>query len=575
MQLPETSDLLLPMLTLLSEKGELRLRQIVQSLAEELDIYQSGDAEDSASDAQFYSRAVGARSYLTHAKLIENPKRGLSVISERGKELLAENPEKITLKTLTRYPEFVSYLNSGSEEKVPEIAQPAVMLETAEPELIANGNHYPTPENSIPHITEPEVANIHNSFAPSQELEITQQHATPIEQQIQRTNNGAVTKNDAVIISPENFTTTLELFEQLKISSKLKQDKYDKPTTVAERAEGLSPALFAVLSLMRFLENMFQNIWLYLIPFILMMLAYAASFFVLSDEFVSRGVLFVQTDTLINQVSDFGEDNFRFFLSPAEQTAEEITELLNTDSFIRLIIQETPLEAKMAEGDKTVRETIEDVRDSIFVGITGSNNVEVTSTWDDREIAWKTATATLNSFIEWKINSDKRDSFAAREFLEQLVPQYENERLAAVQSLETYLIQNPEPFRGDRPEIEELQIEQLRQAVGTADTRYQDASDSLEQIRLEEVIVEGKTRQSYKIIDSPAIPVEEEGGLLKKIITASIFIALGIILSVLAVISTTILDRSIRFPIESPSSLGLPVLSAVKTVPNIETLKAE
>ena len=378
-----------------------------------------------------------------------------------------------------------------------------------------------------------------------------------------------------LILSKESFTSTLELFEQLKVSSQLNQLAPAAPIPVEEKTKGLSPALFALLSIMRFLENMFQNIWLYLIPFLLMMLAYGASFFILSDEFASRGVLFVQHDTLIDQVSSIGQDNFSFFLSPSEQTAEQMIELLNTDAFIRLIIQQTPLEAKMAEGDKTVRETIADTRDAINVGITGSNNVEVRATWDDREVAWKMANATLNSFIEWKINSDKRDSFAAREFLEQLVPQYENERLAAVQELEAYLVQHPEPFRGDRPEIEQLQIEQLRQTVETADIRYQEAANNLEQIRLEEVIVEGKTRQSYEIIDSPTIPVEEEGGLLRKIGTAAVFIALGVIFSLLAVISTTILDRSIRFPIETPSAIGLPVLSSVKTVPDIEQLVVE
>ncbi|MFK7804086.1 MAG: winged helix-turn-helix domain-containing protein [Anaerolineae bacterium] len=569
MQLPETSDLLLPILNLLSEKGEFRLRQIVNSLAEEFEINENEEFEGSSSDAQFYSRVVGARSYLTHAKLIENPKRGVSVISKRGEELLAEKPEEVTLKTLTRYPEFVSYLNSDVKEKAPVLEKPYATSDSVESELAVNGNRYDAADNSNSHFSK--LEDKEDLFEQSNGIKMDPQRATPIDS----INGKAAGENNAVILSPENFTTTLELFEQLKVSSKLKQDNYDKPTLVAEKVEGLSPALFAILSLMRFLENMFQNIWLYLIPFILMMLAYAASFFILSDEFVSRGVMFVQTDTLINQVSSIGEDNFAFFLSPSEQTAEEITELLNTDSFIRLIIQETPLEAKMAEGDKTVRETISDVRDSIYVGITGSNNVEVRASWDDREVAWKTATATMNSFIEWKISSDKRDSFAAREFLEQLVPQYENERLGAVQNLETYLIQHPEPFRGDRPEIEQLQIEQLRQAVETADTRYQDASDNLEQIRLEEVIVEGKTRQSYNIVDSPSIPVEEEGGLLRKIITASIFIVLGIVLSVLAIISTTLLDRSIRFPIETPSSLGLPVLSTVKTVPNIEALTGE
>ena len=473
MVLPETSNLLLPILKLLSDKGEYRLRQIVNSLAE--DYKEDGDREfdDSAADAQFYSRVVGARSYLTHAKLINNPKRGTSVISERGLALLAEDPEDLTIKSLTRYPEFVDYLKSGLTEDVTALESKSEPenADSIESKMIINGNHVPhktapvidispfedytNDPTSSPQEPEPNVSQVHipadYSTPHPHEVQMAQ-HATPLPQTGNNTPSG-VSQRNTVVVSKESFTSTLELFEQLKVSSQLNQLAPATPIPVEEKTKGLSPALFALLSIMRFLENLFQNIWLYLIPFLLMMLAYGASFFILADEFASRGVLFVQHDTLIDQVSSIGQDNFSFFLSPSEQTAEQMIELLNTDAFIRLIIQQTPLEAKMAEGDKTVRETIEDTRDAINVGITGSNNVEVRATWDDREVAWKMANATLNSFIEWKINSDKRDSFAAREFLEQLVPQYENERLAAVQELEAYLVQHPEPFRGDRPVV--------------------------------------------------------------------------------------------------------------------------
>lgn len=545
MELPKTSNLLLPILKLLSDKDTYRLKQIVHSLAE---TYQ-GDSDET----QFYNHVAEARSHLIHANLIKSPRQGISVISERGMELLAKKPETLTVEELTRYPEF--------EDEIEE-------------RPILGGNRTaPLNNSTLSNGFDADMAPPYmpdNSAAVRAQMQLAQ-HTTPRPQPNPSTSIG----RNTVMVSKESFSSTLELFEQLKVSSQMNQVAPAAQIPVDESAKGLNPALFALISVLRFLENLFQNIWLYLIPFLLMMLAYGASFFVLSDEYASRGVMFVQHDTLINQVSSIGADNFSFFLSPSEQTTEEIQELLNTDSFIRLIIEQTPLEEKMDDGSKTVQETISDVRGAIYVGITGSNNVEVKATWDDRAVAWKMAEATLDSFIEWKINSQKRDSLAAREFLEQLVPQYENERLAAVQELEAYLIQHPEPFRGDRPEIEVLQIEQLRQAVETADERYQEAANNLEQIRLEEVIVEGKTRQAYEIIDSPEIPIDEEGGLIKKIGTAAIFITLGIIFSLLAVVVTTILDRSIRFPIETPSAIGLPVLSSVKMVPHIDQVVAE
>ena len=92
---------------------------------------------------------------------------------------------------------------------------------------------------------------------------------------------------------------------------------------------------------------------------------------------------------------------------------------------------------------------------------------------------------------------------------------------------------------------------------------------------LDEVVIEGKTRQSYLIVDSPEIPIEEEGGLRRQVIIAAVFIGLGLMLSMVAIVGNTLLDRSIRFPIETPSSLGLPVLSSVSKVENIDQLKAQ
>ena len=741
MQLPETSDLLLPMLELLSNGEECHLQELATKLAQVFEFSQSGEIKDRTLDAQFYSRVVGTRSYLTHACLIESPKRGVSKISQRGQELLAQNPESLTMKSLTRYPEFLNYLKTSTSENLADFITPENQNEFAEmnqknrkvksnghsnggksnasapekvsaPEVKATvapiiepapepkaedpaddgaddlvdltaaveetnltpeidsetdtveqvvpqpepvqlidtiiekeeeeeppihkideiknvkpDEHLTPPANppaiDVSEINEPErlgisglivdtpvvdfidntmsitpenkpadekvkeiVENIfeekvpevdvHASIepepVPAPEVQVAKVVA-PAPQTESTPNSATVGSRNTVLVSQENFASSLELMEQLRLASQFSQavpQQLSAPKT--NDLEKLSPARFTILALMRFLENWFQHFWLYLIPFILMLGAYVASLFILSDEFVSKGVLFVQTDTLINQVASLGDDNVDFFLAPSQQTADEINELLNTDSFIRLIITQTPLEAEMAKGDKVVRETIADVRESIAVNITGSNNVEVLASWDDQQIAWKTATAAMNSYIEWKINSDKRDIFGAREFLEQLVPQYENEYRGSVQALEEYLIQHPEPFRGDRPEIEQLQINQLEVASQTSFDRYQEASDNLEQIRLEEVITEGKTRQSYTIVDSPKIPVEEEGGLVRKIVTAAVFLTLGAVLSILAIIASTLLDRSVRFPMESPSAVGLPVLSNVNMVKNFDEL---
>ncbi len=43
------------------------------------------------------------------AKLLEDPRRTYFKITQRGLDLLAENPQAINNKILSRYPEFVKF----------------------------------------------------------------------------------------------------------------------------------------------------------------------------------------------------------------------------------------------------------------------------------------------------------------------------------------------------------------------------------------------------------------------------------------------------------------------------------
>ena len=122
MKLPETSDLLLPMLEIMRDGNEYHLQEISKRLAQRFDFSQTGEIKDRTLDAQFYSRVVGARSYMTQALLLESTRRGVSKISERGQELLEEDPQTLTINSLTRYPEFLEYLQSSTSENLQEYA---------------------------------------------------------------------------------------------------------------------------------------------------------------------------------------------------------------------------------------------------------------------------------------------------------------------------------------------------------------------------------------------------------------------------------------------------------------------
>lgn len=71
----------------------------------------------------FSNRVAWAKSYLTQAGLLESPKRGKFHISERGKEVLAKNPDKININYLDQFPEFQEFRQASKKKQTQKVTQ--------------------------------------------------------------------------------------------------------------------------------------------------------------------------------------------------------------------------------------------------------------------------------------------------------------------------------------------------------------------------------------------------------------------------------------------------------------------
>jgi restriction system protein len=102
---------MLHLLKLASDGAEHTLKDAVPAIA---DIFQLTDAErtellQSGQQAILNNRVAWAKTYLNKAGLLEAPRRGVLIITDRGKNVLAHNPPKIDLKVLEQFPEFLAF----------------------------------------------------------------------------------------------------------------------------------------------------------------------------------------------------------------------------------------------------------------------------------------------------------------------------------------------------------------------------------------------------------------------------------------------------------------------------------
>ncbi|MCP5099985.1 MAG: lipopolysaccharide biosynthesis protein [Chloroflexi bacterium] len=319
------------------------------------------------------------------------------------------------------------------------------------------------------------------------------------------------------------------------------------------------------LVLLRLLESYFRHRWLYFIPVVLLTAAGIASELLKEEKYIAGGVLYVQQESFLATLTSVRDSSVSWWETPAEATVDEIVDLLQTDAFMRAVVGNTDLETNMDLGQMAIDETIDKARESIWVNSNGENQITINAAHVDAQIAYQLVNATIDNYIQWKINTDRSESEVAQLFFDELTEQYRTELELVRDELERYLIENPTPLRGDRPEAEQLEIERLQAELQLAGTRYARALEKDENAQLAIAQTESDVRQSYFLLDAPRIPNDPATSLKDMAINLIIFTAVGALLSAIGISGSAILDRSFRFPIDVTHIVDLPVLA---TVPN-------
>jgi restriction system protein len=140
MAVPDFQTLMRPLLEEYATGGEKRIADVRSALAVNFGLTEEELAERLPSGlARTFDNRVGwAATYLYRVGLLTRPRRSVYAITERGREVLAANPERIDLGVLSQFPEFAEFRKAGGARKRSRAAgvaqvEPAV-AETATPE---------------------------------------------------------------------------------------------------------------------------------------------------------------------------------------------------------------------------------------------------------------------------------------------------------------------------------------------------------------------------------------------------------------------------------------------------------
>lgn len=122
---------MLPLLKRLADGEEHKFSDLVDELGSGFALTDEDLSERLPSGTQtvFANRVGWARTYLKKAGLLDSQKRGFLRITERGRSILSQGPERIDTKFLEQFPEFIAF-RDGSVDAAKErkAITPAVSL---------------------------------------------------------------------------------------------------------------------------------------------------------------------------------------------------------------------------------------------------------------------------------------------------------------------------------------------------------------------------------------------------------------------------------------------------------------
>ncbi len=148
MPIPDYQTCMLPLLKFASDGKAHKLSEATEALSTQfqLSIEEQETLLPSGTQYIMANRVGWARTYLKKAGLITDPKRAFFQITDRGNDLLKENPKEISSKFLHRYEEFNEFQQKSnpkteSEQQVfdhPTYSTPEEALEYGYQKLTEN-----------------------------------------------------------------------------------------------------------------------------------------------------------------------------------------------------------------------------------------------------------------------------------------------------------------------------------------------------------------------------------------------------------------------------------------------------
>lgn len=122
MSVPDFQTIMLPLLKVAEDGQEHSGHEFLEQLSRDFELSDEDLNEllPSGKQTRFYNRVGWARTYLIKSRLLEMPQRSFYKVTERGKDVLKSNPNRIDMNYLKRFPEYIEFKEKENDKEEKE-----------------------------------------------------------------------------------------------------------------------------------------------------------------------------------------------------------------------------------------------------------------------------------------------------------------------------------------------------------------------------------------------------------------------------------------------------------------------
>ena len=292
----------------------------------------------------------------------------------------------------------------------------------------------------------------------------------------------------------------------------------------------------------RLVDQFFRRwIW-YVLPVVLLAIVGVRAASNVSQDFVSRGTLSASSNPLVDTPEVRG-GSIGAFESPAAGITRLINEQLRSDAFVEGIADRAGLASALESG--LISTAV--IRQQVSANAQGENLLTVQASWSDPETAFQLVDATINNYLDLVSETVAIDSVEAIDFWTGIQSAAQQRADEAEANLRAYTQALPELAEGEqRAPEQEFELSRLNATLDEALGGVSSAQNSIDAAKLNVDQSKSQAGRQLRVIDPPQVAAAPESSAFEKLSTVALFTLLGLLISGLALVVTTLADHSVR-----------------------------